>query len=158
MKLSYKTGFSFGLTSGIITTLGLIVGLNAGTHSRTAIIGGILTIAIADAFSDALGIHISQESQNKYTERSVWESTAATFLTKLVFALSFIGPILLFDLPKAIIISVVWGFSALSLFSYLIAKQQKGSVWKVVTEHFIIGLIVVSTTQVVGMLIKTVFN
>ena len=64
MKPSYRTGLSFGLTSGIITTLGLIVGLNGSTHSKFAVIGGILTIAIADAFSDALGIHVSQESQD----------------------------------------------------------------------------------------------
>ena len=54
---------SFGLTSGIITTLGLIVGLHSGTHSKLAVIGGILTIAMADAFSDALGIHVSEESE-----------------------------------------------------------------------------------------------
>ena len=62
MKHSLKVGFSFGLTSGIITTLGLMVGLNYGTSSKLAVIGGILTIAIADASSDALGIHISEES------------------------------------------------------------------------------------------------
>ncbi|HID20408.1 MAG TPA: hypothetical protein EYP28_05685, partial [Methanophagales archaeon] len=62
MKHSLKIGFSFGLTSAIITTLGLMVGLHSGTHSKLVVIGGVLTIAIADAFSDALGIHISEES------------------------------------------------------------------------------------------------
>ena len=51
MKQSLKTGFSFGLMSGVITPLGLMVGLNAGTHSRLAVIGGIVTIAVADALS-----------------------------------------------------------------------------------------------------------
>jgi len=60
-KHPFKIGFSFGLTSGVITALGLMVGLNAGTHSRLAVIGGILTLAIADSFSDALGIHFSEE-------------------------------------------------------------------------------------------------
>ncbi|MBH0196170.1 MAG: hypothetical protein HP494_11385, partial [Nitrospira sp.] len=64
MKASWKTGLSFGLTSGVITTLGLMVGLHSGTHSRAIVIGGILTIAIADAMSDALGIHVSEESNN----------------------------------------------------------------------------------------------
>ena len=59
MKHSFKVGFTFGVTSGIITTLGLIVGLHSGTHSKIIILGGIIVIAIADAFSDALGIHIS---------------------------------------------------------------------------------------------------
>jgi len=53
MKASFKTGLSFGLTSGVITTLRLMVGLHSGTRSRTVVIGGILTIAIADAMSDA---------------------------------------------------------------------------------------------------------
>ena len=75
MKHSLKVGFSFGLTSGIITTLGLLTGLNSSTNSKLVVIGGILTIAIADAFSDALGIHVSEESENKHTSREIWEST-----------------------------------------------------------------------------------
>ena len=49
MKSSYKIGLSFGLTSGVITTLGLLVGLDAGTHSQPIVLGGILTIAVADS-------------------------------------------------------------------------------------------------------------
>ena len=55
MREAFRTGASFGLTSGVLTTLGLIVGLYAGTHSKLAVMGGIFTIAIADALSDALG-------------------------------------------------------------------------------------------------------
>jgi hypothetical protein len=83
-------GASFGLTSGIITTLGMIVGLDSGTHSKVVVIGGILTIAIADAFSDALGMHISEESNKKNGNKEVWLSTIATFLSKLLFALPFL--------------------------------------------------------------------
>ena len=64
MKHSIKVGFSFGLTSGIITTLGLMIGLNSSTNSSIVVIGGILTIAIADSLSDAIGIHIAEESEN----------------------------------------------------------------------------------------------
>ena len=78
MKHSLKVGFNFGLTSGIITTLGLMVGLHASTHSKLVVIGGILTIAIADALSDAIGIHIAEESENKHTAKEVWESTFST--------------------------------------------------------------------------------
>ena len=67
MKHSIKVGFSFSLTSGIVTTLGLMVGLNSSTNSKLAVVGGILTIAIPDALSDARGIHVTEEVQNKYT-------------------------------------------------------------------------------------------
>jgi len=113
MKHSLKIGFSFGLTSGIITTLGLMVGLSSGTHSKLVVIGGVLTIAIADAFSDALGIHISEESENKHTTKEIWESTIATFLSKFAFAMTFVIPVLLFLLTTAIYVSIVWGFTLL---------------------------------------------
>ena len=67
MKLSIRKGFSFGLTSGIITTLGLIVGLYSGTGSKTIVLAGIIVIAVADALSDSVGIHISEEAENKHT-------------------------------------------------------------------------------------------
>ena len=44
MKESLRTGIAFGLTSAVITTLGLMVGLHSGTHSKIVVIGGILTI------------------------------------------------------------------------------------------------------------------
>lgn len=150
MKLSIKTGFSFGLTSGIITTLGLMVGLYAGTHSKIAVVGGILTIAIADAFSDALGIHISQESQNKHSSKSVWEATAAAFLAKFIFSLTFIVPVLFLKLTTAILIGVLWGFSILSVFSFIIARQKKENPWRVVSEHLAIGVVVILITHLVG--------
>jgi len=150
MKQSIKTGFSFGLASGTVTTLGLMVGLYAGTHSKLAVMGGILSIAIADAFSDALGIHISQESQNKYSVKEIWEATLSTLFSKLVFALTFIVPVLVFELSQAILISVIWGFSILSVFSFVIAKQQKENPWKVVIEHLVICLMVILITHFVG--------
>ena len=93
MRDSLRTGICFGLTSAVITTLGLMVGLHSGTHSRMVILAGILTIAIADAFSDALGIHVSEESDNTRTAQQVWGATIATFLTKCLFALTFAVPV-----------------------------------------------------------------
>ena len=98
MLHSLKTGFSFGLTSATITTLGLMVGLESGTNSKLAVIGGIVIIAVADAFSDALGIHISEESESKHTPKEIWTSTISTFLTKFIFALTFVVPVFLFKL------------------------------------------------------------
>ena len=158
MRHSLKTGLSFGLTSGIITTIGLMVGLNSGTHSKLVVIGGILTIAIADAFSDALGIHISEESENKHTATEIWESTISTFLSKFIFAISFIVPVLVFPLRTAIIISVIWGLSLLGIFSFYITKGQDTKPWKVVLEHLMIALVVIVITHYVGDWIGKTFG
>jgi len=157
MKNSLKTGLTFGLTSGIITTLGLMVGLDSGTHSKIAVLGGILTIAIADAFSDALGVHISKESEEK-TEREIWESTFSTLLSKFFFALTFVVPVILFDLSTAMIVSVVWGLSLLAVLSVIIAREQKEKAWKVVSEHLVIALMVIAITHYVGDWIGSTFS
>jgi len=103
---SIKVGVSFGLTSGVITTLGLIVGLHSSTLSKTAVIGGILIIAIADAFSDALGIHISEETEDKHTTSQIWQATTSTFLSKFFFSSTFILPFLFFNLSIGMFLSI----------------------------------------------------
>jgi len=158
MEHSLKVGMSFGLTSGIITTLGLMVGLHSGTHSKLAVMGGILTIAIADAFSDALGIHMSEESEAVHTSREVWIATLSTFFFKFSFALTFIVPVMLLELSTAIIASVFWGLLILSLISLSLAKEQKRKPWKVIGEHLIIALVVVSIAHLVGDWISSTFS
>lgn len=151
-------GISFGLTSATITTLGLMVGLNAGTSSRLAVIGGVLTIAIADAFSDALGIHISVEYEKGSTTRSIWEATIATFLTKFLFALTFLIPLFLFPLETAVIVSIFWGLLMLGIFSFNMARDQKMNPAEVVGEHLIIAVAVVTISHVVGDFISANFT
>ncbi len=155
MKHQLKTGVSFGLTSGIITTLGLMVGLHSGTQSRIAVVGGILTIAIADAFSDALGIHISEESENQHSHKEIWESTIYTFLSKFFIALSFIIPLLSFELTKAVIVSIVWGMFLLVVFNFYIAKTQNEHPGKVIGEHLAIALLVIILTHFLGDWIRS---
>ncbi len=153
-----KTGFCFGLTSGIITTLGLMVGLNSGTGSKLAVIGGILTIAVADAFSDALGIHISEEAENVHSTREVWEATVFTFASKFLVASTFIVPVLLFDLTFAVVLSLVWGFFVLGVLSIFLARDQEKDAWKVVAEHLLILAVVVIATDLVGGWIGATFG
>jgi len=150
MKTSWKTGISFGLTSGVITTLGLMVGLHSGTHSRAIVIGGILTIAIADAMSDALGIHVSEESKNSVPVSQVWEATLATFAAKFVVSATFVVPVLISPLDQAIVISIVWGLFLLTVLSFFIARTQAVAPWKVIGEHLFIALCVVMITHAVG--------
>jgi VIT1/CCC1 family predicted Fe2+/Mn2+ transporter len=142
----------------VITTLGLMVGLHSGTHLKLAVIGGILTVAVADAFSDALGIHVSQESQDKFSKKSVWVATFSTLLSKLFFALTFVVPVLFLDLLPAVIISVIWGLLVLGVFSFIIAKRRQNDPWKVVLEHLVIALIVIMIAHFLGEWVANTFG
>ena len=150
MKDSLRTGISFGLTSAVITTLGLMVGLHSGTQSRIVVLAGILTIAVADAFSDALGIHISEEAENIHSAKEIWGATAATFLTKFLFAMTFLVPVLLVSLSAAIIVNLIWGLSILTVLSYIIARSQGKPPWKIIGEHLLIAIVVIAVTHWLG--------
>lgn len=153
-----RIGFSFGLTSGVITTLGLLVGLSRGTSSRTAVLAGILTIAVADALSDAMGIHVSEEGEGVHTGREVWTSTLATFVSKLAVALTFAVPVLLLPLGTATVAAVVWGAALLAILSVVTARDQGVSPPRLVVEHLGLALLVVAGSYLVGLAIDAVLG
>lgn len=155
MNHSSKIGFSFGTTSGIITTLGLIVGLTASDASKAVIIGGVLTIAFADAFSDALGIHTSEESENTHSEREIWISTFATYFTKLIIALTFLIPLIFLSSTVALIVSIVWAILLLTILNYIISPKEKK--WQIIFEHLLISLVVIIFGFIIGQYIRSVF-
>ncbi len=159
MKNSILKGVGFGLTSGTITTLGMMIGLNSGTHSKLAVIGGILTVAVADAFSDAFGMYISEKSGNKgSTEKGLLEASLATFLGKLLFAGTFFIPVLLFDLQQAIYVSIAWALFLLGGLSYWIARDQQKSPLKLILSHWLVAILVVVVTHYLGVWIHVTFN
>lgn len=158
MKHSAKVGVRFGMTSAIITTLGLMVGLNSGTGSKLVVIGAILLIAIGDSLSDALAIHISEESEAKHTLKEIWTSTYFTFLSKFVVTMTFVIPVLLLPLTTAIIISIVWGLGLIGIVSYKMAIEQKIKPWKVISEHMLIASFVIVVTHFIGLFVAVMFG
>lgn len=158
MRPAFLTGLSFGLTSGVITTLGLMTGLHSGTHSKAVVLGGILTIALADSLSDALGIHISEESKNSEPPRAIWEATLATLFSKFVIAGSFGVPVIFMKLDEAVMVAMGWGFALLTGLSFFVARAQGIRPWPVIAEHVTIAMGVVVMTHYLGAWIQHHFN
>ena len=152
-----RTGIFFGATSGVITTIGLIVGLHAGTQSIVAVLGGILVVAVADAASDAMGIHLAQEADPESTHDHIWAATIWTFVTKLVVALSFALPLLWLPLQTAVIVCVSWGLLVITLLSIYLARVQRSNALLVITEHLGIAIIVVAVSYFIGIWVRTSF-
>ncbi len=153
-----RTGLFFGATSGVITTIGLIVGLNSGTRSITAVLGGILVIAVADAMSDALGIHLAEEANPNTDHAHVWAATIMTFVTKFVFSISFAIPLLWLSLGPAVIASVVWGLLVIVVLSYFLARSQDESPLSIIAEHVGIAVVVLVLSHYIGVWVAATFG
>ena len=158
VRPTWFSGVSFGLVSGVITTLGLIAGLRSGTGSRLAVIGGIVTIAVADAFSDALGIHISEEGRGQATPRHIWALTLSTFVTKFLVALTFVVPVLVLSVGTAVWVCVGWGLALLAGLSWAIARTNGSRVLLVVGEHLAFAGVVIVTAQFLGQWVSATFR
>lgn len=153
-----RTGLFFGATSGVITTVGLLTGLHAGTHSLAAVLGGILVIAVADAMSDALGIHLAEEANPTTTHSHVWSATISTFVTKFIFAASFAIPLLLLPLQEAVWVSIAWGMIVIVVLSYFLATGQGERPIPVIAEHLAIAIVVVILSHLIGGWVGSTFG
>ena len=143
------------MTSGVITALGMIVGLNSATSSRLVVIAGIIIMAIADGLADAAGLHISEESEleegrAKHTPKEIWLTTLFTFLSVAGFILTFVIPILVFPLKTAVYVAIAWGMFLLVILNFNIAKAKKERPIKLISEHILLALFVIVVTGYVG--------
>ena len=150
---------SFGLTTAVITSLGVMVGMHSATSSKLAVIAGIVVVAIADGLSDALSLHTSEEAEvengnAKHTPKELWVTTLFTFITIAGFSLTFVIPILLFPFRTAVIIAITWGILLLTLLNLYIAKIRKDSPVKTIFEHILLTLLVVTISYCVGSIVN----
>lgn len=155
---SWSVGISFGVTSGVITTIGLLVGLSAGTDSKAAVTAGILTIAVADSLSDALGIHISEENEGVHSGQEVWTATATTFAAKFLMAMTFLIPVFLFPLSTAALVAIAWGAVVLAMLSFLAGRRQGVDPKPIVLEHLGVAAVVVAAAYLLGVAVSTLAN
>lgn len=149
--------YSFGSTSAIITNLAIIIGLNATTKNRMDIIGTLIVIAVADNISDALGIHIFQESQG-LPSSIIWVSTFSNFFIRFLTSLGFLLIMFLLPLNIALIISLIYGLLILSIVSYTIAKARNKNPWTAIVEHIIIAVVVIFVSKYFGSMIRDKFR
>lgn len=154
MKIALRRGLSYGATSGVITSLGLLVGLTATTSSKEVLLAGLLTIAFADALSDGFGMHVSEESDGHESKKAIWEVTFSTVIAKMLIGTSFIIPFIVLQNIQAIIIDFVWGLIVLSYLSYRVAKQNNERIYPALIEHLTLACLVIAGSFIIGRVIS----
>jgi len=152
-------GITFGLTTSVITSLGLIAGIYSATTSKLAVVAAIAVMAVADGLSDAISLHTVEEAElddqgnPRHTHLEVWLTTAFTFLAVAVFSLSFIVPLLLLPLDKAVYAAVAWGVFLLTVLNYFVSRARKENPLRAIGEHVFVAAAVIVVSYFVGELV-----
>jgi len=159
LRIHEKVGeLAFGITSGILTTVGVLTGVNSATSSKLSVIAAIVAIAVADSCSDAFGMYMSKISERGNSHQVAWRHALGTFAGKFLFPLTFLLPIMLCPINLAVQIDLWWGATALALLSAeqaIVARQSiSRSILKTECLAIIIVVFSVITGWAVSLLIK----
>jgi VIT1/CCC1 family predicted Fe2+/Mn2+ transporter len=154
-KFHQKTGeLTFGITSGIMTTIGLLTGMNSATSSKIAVLAAIAVIACADSLSDSCGMFLSKLAERGTSTKTAISYALGTLAGKFLFPLTFILPIVLCDnLTTGVIIDIVWGLIALSLLTIEQALVKEESILKSLGRNLAIAITGIALSTMVGKLI-----
>lgn len=142
--------FSFGISSAVLTTLGMVVGLNAATASRVAVVAGIVAVAVADSLSDSMGIYTSQRVESGTPASTALIAAMNTFMGKFIFTLSFILPFVFLSFSHAIYASILWGATLLGLVSIQIAYVQEENVAGTILKNEIVAASIILVSFLAG--------
>jgi hypothetical protein len=146
---------SFGSTAAIVTSMALIVGLDATRGSTGALLSSLLIAGLADNLTDSLSVHIYQEAE-KLPECQAFRTTATNFVARFAVSLSFV--LILVALPRltAVRLSIIWGFSLLSALSYLLARARAVSALSEIWKHDVVAIVVILMSRAIGIWILRV--
>jgi VIT1/CCC1 family predicted Fe2+/Mn2+ transporter len=145
--------YSFGVAAAIITSTALIVGLDAATATRTAIVSGLIIVALADNLTDSISIHLYQEAERLETRRA-FRATLLNFGARLLVALTFVSIVVAFPPRAAIIGAVTWGIGLLVALSAILARERGASVASEVGKHLTAAVAAVLLSRLIGVLIR----
>jgi len=141
--------FSFGGTSAIVTSMGLIIGLGAARASTATIVSGLLIVGFADNLTDSLSIHMYQEAE-RLEERAAFRATTSNFFARVLIALSFVGMVLLLPHTYGGIVVLSWGCLLLAMISYTVARVRGASPWRETAKHLGVAFLVIVVSRLIG--------
>jgi predicted adenylyl cyclase CyaB len=144
---------TFGITSGILTTVGVLVGVNSATASQLSVIAAVTAIAVADSCSDAFGMYLAKVSERGASPRQAIRFALGTLAGKAVFPLTFIVPLLFLPLTVAVWVDLAWGGLALALLSAEQAVVEQQPVIRRIARNLGLALVIVANSALAGSLV-----
>jgi VIT1/CCC1 family predicted Fe2+/Mn2+ transporter len=143
---------SFGSTSAVVTSIGLVVGFASMSTSRATLIASLLIVGIADNLTDSLSIHLYQEAEG-LEPREAFVSTVTNFLARLAITATFIALVALLTDGWLITVATVWGLALLGMLTVSLARQRHAPVRRELTRHFAIAIAVIVLSRAIGVFV-----
>ncbi len=156
----YVRNVVFGIADSLVSTVGLLSGIDVSGTSRHVIILTGVVYAFVEAFSMAVGSFLSEQSAEEYDTRSEVPD-GKPFAAGIVMFVSFIlasfipiVPYLFAGLTVALWLSIALSIIALFIVGLVSAKIVKVHVWKHGLKMALLGGAAIVIGVVVGKFVK----
>jgi len=148
---------SYGGTAAVVTSTALISGLSAADTARPIIVSALLIAAFADNLTDALSVHVFQESE-QHDPKDAFTGTVTNFLARLLLCITFVPLVALLPLEHVVEGAVVWGALLLAVLTHLVARERKIDPVPEVVKHLLVASAVIVASMLIGRWIGVAFG
>ena len=153
-----RQGLIFGISSGVITTSGVLAGLVQTPVSPIILIVTIVSLAISDGISESYGLFISKKVEKpKDNGHGPVKSFVGLLVTKMIVVLSFLIPLLFsrqLGYYKNMSWPILWGVLILTILDYYTSCLRKEKLLPYLIKHYIILVITLGLNIFFGRMIN----
>lgn len=157
----YLRNIIFGISDSLVSTVGLLAGIDvAGTSRQLILLTGIV-YAFVEAFSMAVGSFLSEQSAEEYEVKGEVAADGGPFTAGLVMFLSFIlasfipiVPYLWFGLSAALWCSIGFSLVALFIVGMISARIVKVDMMSHALKMMLLGGAAIVIGVIVGKFVK----
>jgi len=141
-------GVAFGTMDGLITSLGVVIGIASATQNSGVVVISGLVAGLANAFGNSFGFYASelaeraehiQENQHVNSIAETRRSTLLAFAHSLASTLGIVAPFIILGLPYAMIASLVIALTLLFALGAVVGKFSYASPWKYAVRYVLLG-------------------
>jgi predicted membrane protein (TIGR00267 family) len=152
-------GVAFGTMDGLITILGVVIGIATATQNSEVVVISGLVAGLANAFGNSFGFYASelaeraehiQENQHVSSMVETRRSTLLAFVHSLASTLVIVAPFVMFGLMYAMIASLILALALLFALGTLVGKFSHASPWKFGIRYVLLGLAGAALSFLVG--------
>jgi VIT1/CCC1 family predicted Fe2+/Mn2+ transporter len=161
MREIYIRNIIFGVADSLVSTVGLLSGIDVSGSTRSIIILTGVVYAFVEAFSMAVGSFLSEESTEEFEtktesfDRRPYVGAAVMFVTFVVASFIPIAPYLFLSIGTALWVSIAFSIIALFIVGIVIAKVSEIKAFKHGLKMVLLGGAAILIGVIVGKLIKT---
>jgi predicted membrane protein (TIGR00267 family) len=155
-------GVAFGTMDGLITILGVVIGIASATQNSGAVVISGLVAGVANAFGNSFGFYASelaeraehiQENQHVSSMTETRRSTLLAFLHSLASTIVIVAPFVMFGLMYAMINSLILTLALLFALGTVVGRFSYASPWKFGIRYVLLGLAGAALSFMVGALV-----